>query len=378
MSPSTLLNALAVATISALSVSAQGVNDPTRTFPATPLAEKTFAYPDGIPYQVDTDRLIRGVQYGFNQCNSTTENQESNCQTAFVNSIDDFCLWGPPEPNSHVGDTEGESVAYCTKPGRGTRLIPQGALKGVQFMRTGAYVQVVGFIDQTAINIAAGDYGGEMDPHGADLRGNPLGGLLYSNAFSGSENQFDQVIEWHNFMGADQFCIKACDQRNPDAAHYCEHIYDRIGCAYNAPHNAQNGTFESCEGEVQDFPGTYTGSDGQVSTYTQPGEGTVPTPGSTYTARVPASSNCVAHTSSVLYAALPSNSNAPSASATPSGSQSGSNGNGSGRPTGSVTRTGSNAGPSATGGADGDNGAASMALSTTGLFAALLSAYFLL
>lgn len=36
-------------------------------------------------------------------------------------------------------------------------------------MRTPDYVQVVGFIDQTLINIQAGDFGGELDPHGADL-----------------------------------------------------------------------------------------------------------------------------------------------------------------------------------------------------------------
>ena len=36
-------------------------------------------------------------------------------------------------------------------------------------MRTSAYVQVIGFIDQTKINIQDGDYGGELDPHGADL-----------------------------------------------------------------------------------------------------------------------------------------------------------------------------------------------------------------
>jgi len=48
-------------------------------------------------------------------------------------------------------------------------MIPEGALKGVQFMRTPDYVQVVGFVDQTKINIKKGDGGGEMDPHGADL-----------------------------------------------------------------------------------------------------------------------------------------------------------------------------------------------------------------
>lgn len=60
-------------------------------------------------------------------------------------------------------------VAWCTKAGRGTRVIPRDALKGVQFIRTPDYVQVVGFIDQTKVNIQAGDYGGELDPHGADL-----------------------------------------------------------------------------------------------------------------------------------------------------------------------------------------------------------------
>jgi len=60
-------------------------------------------------------------------------------------------------------------IAWCTKPGHGTRLIPAGALTGVQYVKSPDYVQVVGFIDQTKINILAGDYGGEMDPHGADL-----------------------------------------------------------------------------------------------------------------------------------------------------------------------------------------------------------------
>lgn len=83
--------------------------------------------------------------------------------------LSDFCLWGPPEYGRQVGDIEGIMVAYCTKPIHGTRLIPAGALQGVQFMRTPDYVQAVGFIDQTAINILRNDSGGEMDPHGADL-----------------------------------------------------------------------------------------------------------------------------------------------------------------------------------------------------------------
>lgn len=83
--------------------------------------------------------------------------------------VPDFCLWAPSTPNKTVGEAEGEMIAWCTKPGHGTRLIPAGALTGVQMLKTADYIQVVGFIDQTLINMADGDYGGEMDPHGADL-----------------------------------------------------------------------------------------------------------------------------------------------------------------------------------------------------------------
>jgi hypothetical protein len=91
------------------------------------------------------------------------------CQTSFANHIDDFCLWAPPKPNSTIGDTEGQEVAWCSKSGHGTRLIPAGALTGVQFIKTPDYIQIAGFIDQTLVNLAADDYGGELDPHGADL-----------------------------------------------------------------------------------------------------------------------------------------------------------------------------------------------------------------
>ncbi|KXN83446.1 hypothetical protein AN958_01425 [Leucoagaricus sp. SymC.cos] len=287
--------------LAALAVSANA--QVTGTFPPVPLASKTgFSYPSNIPDKVDTDQgLVRGTQLGYNRCNSTTEGPSSLCQTSFLNSLDDFCLWAPPQPNSTVADTEGEMVAWCTKPGRGTRLIPAGALKGVQYIKTPGYAQVVGFIDQSFINLTPDDFGGEMDPHGADLRGNPMGGIVFSTAFNG---QFGQIIEWHNFMGGNAFCFKVCDPAGPNAAELCQHIYDRIGCAYNAPNNAQNGTFEACEGENQDPPGVYT-TNGAVSTYTQPPESLGPITTVPYTARIPASSNCVQHTSSELYASLP-------------------------------------------------------------------------
>ncbi|KAF9259419.1 hypothetical protein L218DRAFT_908431 [Marasmius fiardii PR-910] len=311
---------LVVAALSASVVVAQS------TFPATPLVSKRFSYPTGVPYKVDTDvGLVRGEQSGYNICNSTTEGGNSLCQTSFINSVDDFCLWAPSSPNSTIANTEGEEVAWCTKSGRGTRLIPQGALQGVQFMKTPDYIQVVGFIDQTKINLQTDDSGGELDPHGADLRGNPMGGVLFTQQFNSS--QWTQVIEWHNFMGGNAFCFKACDPAGAHAADYCQHIFDRIGCAYNAPSNATKGVFESCLGDNQDFPGVYT-TNGQVTTYTQPPED-VPVGQPPYTPRIPSSSSCTQFDSAKLFGTQTSSGasgNQPSGTQSGSGAQNTNNG----------------------------------------------------
>jgi len=355
--------------LAASSFAAAQVNDPSQTFPATPLASKHFSYPTGIPYQADPDNLLRGSQFGYNLCNSTTEGPNSLCQTSFLNSLDDFCLWAPSKPDSLISDTEGEEVAWCTKPGRGTRTIPASALQGVQFMRTPDYVQVVGFIDQSQINIKTGDSGGELDPHGADMRGNPLGGLFYSTAWSKDNNTFEQVIEWHNFMGGEQFCLKACDPAGPNAAHFCEHIYDRIGCAYNAPNNAQKGVFESCLGDNQDYPGVYT-MNGQVTTYTQPPESLGAIASMPYTATVPASSSCTTYQSAELYASLSAGPSASTTAASSSSSSHTTSASGTTKATGS-TGSGSAAGAANTG------GATTLAVSGFSLAGVVLSALFL-
>jgi hypothetical protein len=101
------------------------------------------------------------------------------------------------------------------------------------------------------------------------------------------------------FMGSGQFCIKACDPSRPNAANYCQHIYDLIGCAYNAPASYADGVFDSCLGDSQDFPGVYTGANGVVSTYVQPAGPIVSLP---YTPKIPATSSCTNYTSASLYA----------------------------------------------------------------------------
>ncbi|VDB84029.1 unnamed protein product [Peniophora sp. CBMAI 1063] len=266
-------------------------------FPATPLADLRYPTPSDAPYKADpSTNLARGPQYGYNQCNASTENQQN------------FCLWGPPLPGSSVGNTEGEMVAWCTKAGHGTRVMPEGTLLAVQLLKAPDYVQISGLIDQTKINIAAGDYGGELDPHGQDLRGNPIGGLMYSTQFSGGSAPH-QVIEWTNFMGGSQFCIKICDPAGKNPGGFCQNRLDRIGCAYNMPskytvNNAGPGEFESCASDDMDIPGEYV-VNGQTLSYSQPPESAGPITSIPYSPRVPASSNCVATASAALYTDAP-------------------------------------------------------------------------
>jgi hypothetical protein len=174
----------------------------------------------------------------------------------FFNSIQDFCLWGSPTPNGAIGDVEAVVVAYCTRPGHGTRLIPPGTLTAVQFIKTPAYIQVTGLFNQTGIGLQASDAGGELDPHGADLAGNPLGGLVFSNNLPPATDNTTiiQVNNWSNFVGGGQFCFKACDNSitSPD---YCQNMYDTQGCGFNMPASYRPNEFSVCEGDNQNPPG---------------------------------------------------------------------------------------------------------------------------
>lgn len=269
-----------------------------------PLTDRRYTYPGQIPYQVDTNPTGRGPQFGYTLCNSTTEGQNSDCQLAMINSIDDFCLWGPATANSTIADTEAATVAWCTKPGHGTRVIPENTLTGVQFLKAPSYILVAGTLNQQNVDIQANDEGGELDPHGADERGNPLGSLVYSNGFpsnNGNNNTFQQVIEWHNFMGSDVFCFKICDESVANSKEYCNNIFDETGCSFVAPAAYTEGVFEVCDSDNMDPVGVYTGSNGVVSTYTQPAVVT-----SLPSVRTPSSSNCVTYSSANLYAAASS------------------------------------------------------------------------
>lgn len=326
-----------------------------------PLASKHFAYGQQ-PYQVTGDQGgQRGPQIGYNICNSTTQGPTSLCQTAIINSIDDWCFWSsnflPTDPLDTIADSEAREVAWCTKPNWGGRQIPAGAITGLQWLYAKNYQQLVGYIDQTQVHLQADDEGGELDPHGADGQGNPLGGIVYTNSFgmnaagyakqlqsnSTPSTTFTQVIEWIDFIGGNMFCIKICNPDDPDAPNLCQHIYDRIGCGYNAlaDYAAINGTFEVCDSDDMTPPGVFT-TNGATTTWFQPPEGVVPTP--PYTPTLPSSSNCQTFSSAQLFgtAGVSSSAGATGAAATGSNGSSGASGSRTAGTSGSTaTQTGS-------------------------------------
>ncbi|KAI9632150.1 uncharacterized protein MKK02DRAFT_20878 [Dioszegia hungarica] len=198
-------------------------------------------------------------QSGTNAC-GTQSSQSSMCQNVVVNSANDFCIWGPPDDSKRpIGTIEEVVVAYCLNEGYGTRLLPSGTITDAHFVRVMSdkvsYVQVTGNGDFTKIGLPAGDDGGELDPHSWTGLGNPQGGLVFTNAFTG---QYEQTHEWTSFQSASNFCIRAC-RDGPNASKWCEHIYDVLGCGFTIPGSFDAG-FDDCNGDPAEQPGVYSGS----------------------------------------------------------------------------------------------------------------------
>ncbi|KAF8600113.1 hypothetical protein BDV93DRAFT_608884 [Ceratobasidium sp. AG-I] len=260
-------------------------------------AQYTATYdPTNLPPTTEKDQI------GTNQC-GTKASQGSLCQNVFVNSVHDFCLWAPPYSDGHnssVGDVEQIMVSWCMNDGYGTRLIPDGTIKGAHFVQTPDYVQVTGWGDFTKMNIPARDAGGELDPHGADGLGNPHGGLVFGNSFG----KMQQYHEWTNFMSATNFCIRACRDDGVLPKKQCNHIYDLQGCDWNIPASYTQGVFEDCKGDVGLPMGIYG-----TSTFRQ-GHGATPA-----AHPIPSSSECTSY-STIKNGVATLTANAPTTAAT--------------------------------------------------------------
>ncbi|TXT03878.1 hypothetical protein VHUM_04301 [Vanrija humicola] len=253
----------------------------------------------------------------------TPVNQSSYSRLISLNSINDFCIFAPPTPGSTIGNTETEQVAWCIQPRNNARVIPDGTFQAVHFVKTPLYYQVQGWADLTRMNIAAGDEGGELDPHGATGDGNPVGGNVTCNA-TGHDVSYE---EWMNYISYQQFCLRICIAENAtySAAAECQHTLDEMGCNWVMPGDYTNNSFTECDADSAYPPGT-------IGLFTVGQTVTPPAPYST-----PASSNCITYSTvsnGIPTAALSSNafftwSSGMSFSNLPSSSSSGASSTGS-------------------------------------------------
>jgi len=306
--------------------------------------------------------------------------------------VDDFCLFGPPEagPDSLIGNVEPIVVAYCTKPRNNARLIPDGAITAAHIIKTPLYIQVYGFWDGSKVNIPNGDAGGELDPHGAENLGNPIGGNVTSDV-SGSDVFYE---EWMSFISYDQFCLRICTAQtgNVTTALQCEHELDIMGCQFVMAIEdfyTSNNSFTSCDGDPAPPPGLYPQPDGSTSTFRQRYTGTYVdgagqpgtfTVGQTVTPSAPAyfgaTSNCKTYstisnginTANYQVTASPQllESGATNAPASSTSAASGSSRSGSGSASASSTRSGSTSGSSSTSRSSAVSGGALASASASG------------
>ncbi|GAA5929787.1 hypothetical protein JCM1841_002648 [Sporobolomyces salmonicolor] len=214
--------------------------------------------PNNLPHTTESG------QYGYNDCTKYGDSPSANCQTLWLNSIDDFCLWAPPK-KATIGDSERYlSLLHSASrpPSRPNELL----FRRVHFQQTDKYIRKF-----TKMNIPAGDEGGELDPHGADGNGNPIGAIVLTNI--GGKTQ--QLTEWNQFISDEMFCIRACWSES-DGPQWCNHIYDVMGCMWNDPGNYNSGSFDTCAADTPAMPmGEYKLKNGATSTWHQ---GVSPTP----------------------------------------------------------------------------------------------------
>ncbi|KAA1097363.1 hypothetical protein PGT21_004174 [Puccinia graminis f. sp. tritici] len=267
--------------------------------------------PKNLPYQSDG----AAGQTGYNQCGNKAD-KNSQCQNLYINSAEDFCVFAPPRVLP-VGEAERIAVAYCSKYGHGTRLIPPGTFKTLHYVRTPHYIQITSIGDFTKLNVPANDEGGELGRfpqlpilllrlggevadnlpssnfrsfrvrtssstvdnfsslnhlpfHSPDGHGNPVGGLVF-----GERGQFNH---WTEFLSYNELSIRACF--NTDQAYrYCEHIYDLEGSRWNMPGEYDTPGFDQCEGEDVPLPmGEYRRPDGSIYKWKR-GSSPMPPPG---------------------------------------------------------------------------------------------------
>jgi hypothetical protein len=132
-----------------------------------------------------------------------------------------------------------------------------------------------------------------------------IGRSMFLYLFSSSSQLLTLSHLPSSFLGSGVLCFKACDASEPNPLQLCQHIYDLVGCDYNSPadYTSINGTFTSCDGDLQTPAGQYV-DNGVTMSWSQPPESLGPVTSVPYTPSIPASSNCITYQSSDLFTAV--------------------------------------------------------------------------
>ncbi|CAO1622674.1 unnamed protein product [Parajaminaea phylloscopi] len=213
-----------------------------------------YETPDHLP-----DQVAPGKQSGSNQCRRRwgDSNPNANCQNLYLNGPDDFCLYSA-KTKTNIEDVEPDVVAFCSRKGYGTRLLPQGMITGLHFIKTPTYGQIALVGDFTKLNLNPKDDGTELDNAGPTGLGNPHGALVYTSLWTNGK-KYERSHYWHQFIGYDEASIRWCNPHSSKGYLYCPHIYDRMGSEWNDPARYEKGIFESCDGQEGEVPGFYNG-----------------------------------------------------------------------------------------------------------------------
>lgn len=100
---------------------------------STAFAQSTTTFPEGV---VATGTM--GVTNPPEPTTGTAINQTSFSRLLSINSVDDWCIFAPPE-SQDIADSETIEVAWCTQQRNDARVIPDGTISGVSLLKTGSF-----------------------------------------------------------------------------------------------------------------------------------------------------------------------------------------------------------------------------------------------
>ncbi|CAG8676714.1 4504_t:CDS:1 [Cetraspora pellucida] len=139
-----------------------------------------------------------------------------------VESPNVFCSFLPRAPNTGIGASEGDAIAFCsvaTVDAPNAGLFPSGLIRTMNFLKTDNYVQITGTINSN-VYVVPTDGGGQYDinaPPGASCHG-----------YERFVNLVEPNVQGQTEPGVGRFCIRCCN--GPTAKDDCPTGRSTVGC----------------------------------------------------------------------------------------------------------------------------------------------------